>query len=65
MFEEVNRDGSWFLFEPAEPPFPCTPDEGKIWFDLEREMWEFYVLASLTDEVKPLFPDLGRRHEWN
>ena len=60
--EEYNRwrpsaDSCWFLFEPAEPPFPCIPPEAEIWLALERQMWEFYVLASLSDEVEPLFLD--------
>jgi hypothetical protein len=52
-----STDGVWFLFEPAEPPFPCIPPEAEIWVALERQMWEFYVLAAFSDEVKPLFLD--------
>jgi hypothetical protein len=52
-----STEGCWFLFEPAEPPFPCIPPEAEMWLALERQMWGFYVLASLSDEVKPLFPD--------
>jgi hypothetical protein len=54
----VNYDGTWFLFDPAVPPFPCTEAEAEIWYRMEREMWEFYVLRAVTDEVKPLFLDL-------
>jgi hypothetical protein len=52
-----STDGIWFLYEPAEPPFPCIPPEAEIWLALELQMWEFYIQACLTDEVKPLFPD--------
>jgi len=50
-----NTDGAWFLFEPAEPPFPCTEAAAKIWYQMEREMWEFCVSECCTDEVEPLF----------
>jgi len=36
-------------------------EEGKVLLQMELEMWEFFVLQSLTDEVKPLFPDLYGR----
>ena len=52
-----STEGIWFLCEPAEPPFPCIPPEAEFWLALELQMWEFYVLACLSDEVKPLFPD--------
>jgi len=52
-----STDGVWFLFEPAEPPFPCTPPEAEVWVALERQMWSFFVQRCFTDEVKPLFPD--------
>jgi hypothetical protein len=29
-----------------------------MWLALELQMWEYYVLGSLSDEVKPFFPDL-------
>jgi hypothetical protein len=51
-----NTDGVWFLFEPAEPPFPCTEAAAKIWYQMEREMWEFCVSKCCTDEVEQLFP---------
>ena len=53
-----STDGIWFLFEPAEPPFPCIPPEAEMWIALERQMWAFYVEQAITDEVKPLFPEL-------
>jgi hypothetical protein len=52
-----STEGAWFLFEPAEPPFPCIPPEAEVWLALERQMWEFYVLEALSDEVEPLFLD--------
>ena len=52
-----SYDGIWFLCVPAEPPFPCTPPEAEVWLSLELQMWEYYVLASVSDEVKPLFLD--------
>ena len=58
-----SYDGIWFLCVPAEPPFPCTPPEAEIWLALELQMWEFYVLASLRDDVKPLFLDEPRRDD--
>ena len=32
-----------------------------MWLALELQMWEFYVLASLSDDVKPLFLDAPER----
>ena len=55
------EDSIWFLIEPAVPPFPCTKEEGKMWYRMEHEMWEFFVMRSLTDEVEPLFPGLYGR----
>ena len=52
-----STEGIWFLYEPAEPPFPCIPPEAEMWVALERQMWEFYVLEAFSDEVKPLFLD--------
>jgi hypothetical protein len=37
--------------------------EAEIWLALELQMWEFYVLASVSDEVKPLFLDEPRRDD--
>jgi len=60
---QPSHDSSWFLFEPVEPPFPCTPPEAEIWLSLERQMWDYYVDASLTDEIKPLFLDSPERDD--
>src|SRR5438270_13165533 len=38
-----HTDGAWFLFEPAEPPFPCTEAAAKVWYQMEREMWAFCI----------------------
>ena len=54
-----SYDAIWFLCEPADPPFPCIPPEAEIWLALERQMWEYYVDNSVTDEVKPLFPEMS------
>ena len=51
-----NTDSAWFLFEPAEPPLPCTEAAAKVWYQMEREMWAFCVSECCTDEVEPLFP---------
>ena len=51
-----NGDSAWFLFEPAEHPFPCTEAAARIWLQMKREMWEFCVSECVTDEVEPLFP---------
>ena len=40
---------------PPTPRFPCTPRESKVWLALELQMWKYYILASLSDQVKPLF----------
>jgi len=50
-----SPDSIWFLYDPAEPPFPCIPPEAGFWYALERQMWDFHLLACLRDEVKPLF----------
>ncbi len=52
-----STEGCWFLFEPAEPPFPCTPPEAEVWLALELQMWEYYVLATMSDEVESPFLD--------
>jgi hypothetical protein len=26
------HDGVWFLIEPAVTPFPCTEEQGKMWY---------------------------------
>jgi hypothetical protein len=60
-FDEVwvphQRDtsGTWFLFDPAIPPFKCTEAAARIWYGMEREMWQFFVERTLSDEVEPLF----------
>jgi hypothetical protein len=28
----------------------------KVWYQMEREMWAFYVMQSVNDELEPLFP---------
>jgi hypothetical protein len=50
--------GAWFLFEPAEAPFPCTEVAARVWLQMELEMWEFCVQRCLTSDCEPLFPVL-------
>ena len=50
-----SYNGIRLLCEPADPPVPCTPREAKVWLALELQMWEYNILASLSDQVKPLF----------
>ena len=58
-----STESIWFLCEPAEAPFPCTPPEAEVWLSLELQMGEYYVLASVSDEVKPLFLDAPERDD--
>ena len=47
-------NGIRFLCEPADPPVPLI-SPWKVWLALELQMWKYYILASLSDQVKPLF----------